>query len=156
MVSSPSHFPFKSSSLRNEEARELPPPALPCPVGAPTPANPTQHSIRGTLPSPQIKHSRGERFPIPGKPRLSSIQPQNNPRAGCQLPLPPSRPIQAGDRQCMVVSRHPSAPHAGQALGRMESPHHGLIPHPGFLQPCAPFLPHSRAAPVKNRRRALS
>lgn len=51
------------------------------------------------FPAPPGKQGRGKGFPIPGKPRLPSIQPQNNPWAGRQPPAPTLLP-KAGRRQC--------------------------------------------------------
>lgn len=53
----------------------------------------------GTLPSPLDECRGGEGFPIPGKPQLPPIQPQNNSWAGCQPPASTSQPSPGGTRQ---------------------------------------------------------
>lgn len=140
-------------------------------MGTPAPTAPTQLSMGGTLPSPpQANHSGGEGFPIPGKPRLLSIQPQNNPRAGCQLPastlLPKPGRRQAAPEGLRVLWTPP--PRAGQAhRGEMERSSPPWADPTAGLPPALPALPTlpacpdwavliPRAAPVKNRRRALS
>lgn len=59
---------------------------------------------RGTLPSPLDECGGGEGFPIPGKPQLPPIQPQNNSWAGCQSPASTLQPSPGRTRQCQRSS----------------------------------------------------
>lgn len=91
---------------------------------------------RGTLPSPLDECSRGEEFPIPGKPQLPPIQPQNNSWAGCQPPASTFQPSPGRTRQCQSV-RGALDFCAGISWGGWKPPHyHGLTPWLCFLQPC--------------------
>lgn len=98
------------------------------------PELPAPLPTRGALPSPLHECSGGEGFPIPGKPQLPPIQPQNNSWAGCQPPASTLQPSPGRTRQYQRSSGLLCWDRGG---GRWRPPHyHGLTPRLCFLQPC--------------------
>lgn len=104
---------------------------------------------RGTLPSPLDECSRGEEFPIPGKPQLPPIQPQNNSWAGCQPPASTFQPSPGRTRQCQcqrssgLLCRH--------QLGGMETP---PLPRADPMAVLPPALPLCRQCLFPGQRLA--
>lgn len=107
----------------------------------------------GPIPPPPAARQRGSVSNPRKKPRLPSIQPQNNPRAGRQLPASTLLP-KTGSRQAAPEGT-PPAPARHRGLGGWrEAPRHGVTPRTGFRQPCLlPALPGTgqRSFPKQHR-----